>query len=147
MKKKISEKDKTDWEEFLRSNEKLYNKDLANEIKYEDGIKTIDLHGYTLRDANIAVKNLIIKSYNKKINKIIVITGKGMRSKNQEDPYKSSKLSILKYSVPEFIQNDNDLSNMIKKIDLDKNEDLNSGDFTIYLKKKWKWILKKKQNR
>ena len=136
MKKKISEKDKTDWEEFLRSNEKLYNKDLANEIKYEDGIKTIDLHGYTLRDANIAVKNLIIKSYNKKINKIIVITGKGMRSKNQEDPYKSSKLSILKYSVPEFIQNDNDLSNMIKKIDLDKIEDLNSGDFTIYLKKK-----------
>ena len=136
MKKKISEKDKTDWEEFLRSNEKLYNKDLANEIKYEDGIKTIDLHGYTLRDANIAVKNLIIKSYNKKINKIIIITGKGMRSKNQEDPYKSSKLSILKYSVPEFIQNDNDLSNMIKKIDLDKIEDLNSGDFTIYLKKK-----------
>ena len=130
MKKKISEKDKTDWEEFLRSNEKLYNKDLANEIKYEDGIKTIDLHGYTLRDANIAVKNLIIKSYNKKVNKIVVITGKGMRSKNQEDPYKSSKLSILKYSVPEFIQNDDELLNKIKKLDL------NSGDFTIYLKRK-----------
>tara|TARA_B100000989_G_C19482818_1_gene445967 strand:- start:495 stop:890 length:396 start_codon:yes stop_codon:yes gene_type:complete len=128
--KKISKKDKIVWEEFLRSNEKLYNKDVTNEIRYEDEIKTIDLHGYTLRDANIAVKNLIIKSYNKKVNKIVVITGKGMRSKNQEDPYKSSKLSILKYSVPEFIQNDDELLNKIKKIDL------NSGDFIIYLKRK-----------
>ena len=130
MIKKISKKDKIVWEEFLRSNEKLYNKDVTNEIRYEDEIKTIDLHGYTLRDANIAVKNLIIKSYNKKVNKIVVITGKGMRSKNQEDPYKSSKLSILKYSVPEFIQNDDELLNKIKKLDL------NSGDFTIYLKRK-----------
>ncbi len=130
MIKKISKKDKIVWEEFLRSNEKLYNKDVTNEIRYEDEIKTIDLHGYTLRDANIAVKNLIIKSYNKKVNKIVVITGKGMRSKNQEDPYKSSKLSILKYSVPEFIQNDDELLNKIKKIDL------NSGDFIIYLKRK-----------
>ena len=130
MIKKISKKDKIVWEKFLRSNEKLYNKDVTNEIRYEDEIKTIDLHGYTLRDANIAVKNLIIKSYNKKVNKIVVITGKGMRSKNQEDPYKSSKLSILKYSVPEFIQNDDELLNKIKKIDL------NSGDFIIYLKRK-----------
>ena len=130
MIKKISKKDKIVWEKFLRSNEKLYNKDVTNEIRYEDEIKTIDLHGYTLRDANIAVKNLIIKSYNKKVNKIVVITGKGMRSKNQEDPYKSSKLSILKYSVPEFIQNDDELLNKIKKLDL------NSGDFTIYLKRK-----------
>ncbi len=130
MIKKISKKDKIVWEKFLRGNEKLYNKDVTNEIRYEDEIKTIDLHGYTLRDANIAVKNLIIKSYNKKVNKIVVITGKGMRSKNQEDPYKSSKLSILKYSVPEFIQNDDELLNKIKKLDL------NSGDFTIYLKRK-----------
>ena len=130
MIKKISEQDKKDWEEFLSNKDKLPNKDIDEKDKDNFNFTTLDLHGYTLRDANIAVKNLIIKSYNKKVNKIVVITGKGMRSKNQEDPYKSSKLSILKYSVPEFIQNDDELLNKIKKIDL------NSGDFIIYLKRK-----------
>ena len=138
MIKKISEQDKKDWEEFLRSNEKLYNKDLANEIKYEDGIKTIDLHGYTLRDANIAVKNLIIKSYNSNLKKIVIITGKGLRSKNYNDPYKSNKLSILKYSVPDFIKNDPGLIKLIKNINTNEIEDLNSGNFTIFLKTKKK---------
>ena len=94
------------------------------------------MHGYTLSDANIAVKNLIINSYNNKIDRLIIITGKGMRSKNEHDPYKSSKLSILKYSVPDYIQNDKELMDKIKKINFDDVESLNSGNFSITLKKK-----------
>ena len=96
--------------------------------------KTIDLHGYTLRDANIAVKNLINNSYDNKVEKLKIITGKGMRSKSEQDPFKSSKLSILKYSVPEFIQNNRELMSKIKKLNINEVEDLNSGNFTIILK-------------
>ena len=97
---------------------------------------TIDLHGYTLSDANIAVNNLIIKSYNRNVKKIDVITGKGMRSKVLESPYKSKDLSILKYSVPEYIQNNKTLMDKIKKISLEDINNLNSGSFSIYLKVK-----------
>ena len=96
--------------------------------------KTIDLHGYTLRDANIAVKNLINNSYDNKVEKLKIITGKGMRSKSEQDPFKSSKLSILKYSVPEFIQNNRELMSKIKKLNINEVEDLNRGNFTIILK-------------
>ena len=136
MKKKITEKDKKDWDNFIKNNEKLHDKDFLGEKKFYKINKTIDLHGYTLRDANIAVKNLIINSYNNKIDRLIIITGKGMRSKNEHDPYKSSKLSILKYSVPDYIQNEKELMDKIKKINFDDVESLNSGNFSITLKKK-----------
>ena len=105
----------------------------TNNIFYE---KVLDLHGYTIRDANIAVKKLIIKSYNEKLKKLRIITGKGMRSNNLENPYKSKDLSILKYAVPEFINRDKELMEKIKKIDFDNVNNLNSGEFLIYLKKK-----------
>lgn len=136
MKKDLSEKDKKDWDEFINNNEKLANKDShlnTNNIFYE---KVLDLHGYTIRDANIAVKKLIIKSYNEKLKKLRIITGKGMRSNNLENPYKSKDLSILKYAVPEFINRDKELMEKIKKIDFDNVNNLNSGEFLIYLKKK-----------
>ena len=66
-----------------------------------------------------------------------IITGKGMRSQSAEDPYKSSKLSILKHSIPEFINSNIDLMKKIKKI---KNSDeKNSGSFDVYLKSKNKF--------
>ena len=136
MNNKISDKDKKDWENFIKSNERLEDKDnkiYKKKIKYEE---TLDLHGYGLRDANIAVKNLIINSYNNGIKKLKIITGKGNRSNNIKDPYKSNKLGILKYSVPEFIQGEKELIDMIKKIDHDDIQNLNSGDFSIYLKAK-----------
>ena len=113
----------------IRDSNKIYKK----KPKYEE---TLDLHGYGLRDANIAVKNLIINSYNNGIKKLKIITGKGNRSNNIKDPYKSNKLGILKYSVPEFIQGEKELVDMIKKIDHDDIQNLNSGDFSIYLKVK-----------
>ena len=136
MTEKISDKDKEDWNNFITSKEKLDDKDnshFSNQIINE---KTIDLHGYNLRDANFAVKNFIINSYNKGVKKLKIITGKGSRSKNMEDPYKANKLSILKYSVPEFIQNNADLIKMIKKIDIDDINNRSSGHFSIYLKTK-----------
>ncbi len=135
MNRRISNKDKKDWESFVKNNDKLDDKDneiYKETVKYED---SIDLHGYSLRDANIAVKNLIIKSYNKGLKKINIITGKGNRSNNMEDPYKSRKFSILKYSVPEFIQGDHQLIEIIKKIDTDDIKNSNKGEFSVYLKK------------
>ena len=136
MNNKISDKDKKDWEDFIKSKDKLEIKDKEHYTDNKNLEKSIDLHGYTLSDANLAVKNLIVSSYNNGLSKLNIITGKGTRSKNMEDPYKSNKFSILKYSVPEFIQGDKELFKMVKKIDLKSIDNQNSGQFSIYLKKK-----------
>ena len=99
----ISDKDKKDWESFISSDEKLFDKDNKLKKKSSLKIKSIDLHGYTLDQANKFIESFIIQSYEKNINKLIVVTGKGLHSQNEKDPYVSKELSILKYSVPEFI--------------------------------------------
>ena len=131
----ISEKNKKDWEKFLSSNEKLYNKD--NEFKKKVFLKTrsIDLHGHTLEQANKSIEDFIIKSYEEKINKLIVVTGKGIHSQNEKDPYVSKDLSILKYSVPEFISKNKNLMKVINDIKDAKVEDGGTGAFYIFLKK------------
>jgi DNA-nicking Smr family endonuclease len=132
----ISKKDKKDWETFLSSNEKLPNKDLK--LKKHSSIKTrsIDLHGHTLDDANKVINDFIENCYKEQVNKIIVVTGKGLHSKNEKDPYVSRDLSILKYSVPEFIKNNFDLMKKILEIKDAEIEDGGSGAFYIYLKNK-----------
>ena len=101
----ISKKDKKDWENFIASKEKLLNKDTISNSKKYLRIKTIDLHGYTIDQAHRTIENFITKSFEEKINKLIVVTGKGLHSQNEKNPYVSKNLSILKYSVPEFIEN------------------------------------------
>ena len=135
----ISDKDKKDWENFLKSKEKIPNKDFVNKknIRYER-VKKIDFHGYTIDEANQAVEQFIQKCFDESITKIIVITGKGLRSKNVENPYLSKELSILKYSVPEFIESNTSLSKKIIEITDAKIEDGGSGAFYIYLKNKQK---------
>ena len=93
---------------------------------------------YTLEEANIAIKNFINKCFSENVTKIIVITGKGLRSKNIADPYLSKDLSILKYSVPEFVENNKNLMKMIIEITDAKIEDGGSGAFYIYIKNKFK---------
>ena len=132
----ISDKDKKDWETFLSSDEKLPNKDNRFKKKISLQTRSIDLHGYTLQDANRYIKDFIIKSYEEKINKLIVVTGKGLHSQNEKDPYVSKDLSILKYSVPEFISNDKILMSLIYEIQDAKIEDGGSGAFYIILKRK-----------
>jgi len=132
----ISDKDKKDWENFLSNKKPLLNKNLKNKKKKHFKTKSLDLHGYTLEQANIAIEDLIIKSYEEKINKLIIVTGKGTHSQNEQDPYVSKDLSILKYSVPEFISKNKNLMNIINDIQDAKIEDGGSGAFYIYLKKK-----------
>ena len=131
----ITEKDKKDWENFLLKNEKLPNKDNKLSKKITFKTRSIDLHGYTLDDANKSIESFIIKSYQEKINKLIVVTGKGIHSQNEKDPYVSKDLSILKYSVPEFISNNKNLMKIIYEMKDAKIEDGGSGAFYIFLKK------------
>ena len=136
MKKKISLKDKKDWEKFIKSSDKIENKDLNYETIRNVNKKTIDLHGYTLNEANNKIKDFIDKSFLEGVNIINVITGKGSRSKNKEDPYQSADLGILKYSVPEYIRNNKELMKKVKSIDLKSIHDVTKGNFNIILKKK-----------
>ena len=135
MNDKISDKDKKDWENFLKNEEKLSDKDFKKKTNKTFSTRSIDLHGYTLEEANKAVENFIIKSSLESINKLIVVTGKGIHSNNEKNPYVSKDLSILKFSVPEFISNNKKLMTMIYDIQDAKIEDGGSGAFYIYLKK------------
>ena len=136
MNNKISNKDKKDWEDFISGKEKLPNKDLNERQNQNKKKKLIDLHGYTLEEANKCVEKFITKSYNDNISKLIIVTGKGLHSENDKNPYVSKDLSILKYSVPEFITKNPDLMKVILEITDADIEDGGSGAFYIYLKKK-----------
>ncbi len=139
MNKKISNKDKKDWEDFINNKERIPNKDTPiQKIKREESIKKIDLHGHTLQNANKSIEKFIKKCFEDSVTKIIVITGKGLRSKNIANPYVSKDLSILKYSVPEYIESNKDLLKMIIEITDAKIEDGGSGAFYIFLKNKYK---------
>ena len=136
MSDKISDKDKKDWENFLSNNEKLPDKDYSLEKKKILKTGRIDLHGFTLEDANKTIQKYIENSYKNNITKIIVVTGKGLHSNVEKDPYVSKDLSILKYSVPEFIENNVELMEKIIEIKNADIEDGGSGAFYIFLKKK-----------
>ena len=137
MNSKLSDKDKKDWHNFISKKEKLTNKDSQldkNEI-VKEFVKTIDLHGFSLENANKFIEKFIKDCFNEGVNKIIVITGKGLRSKNNENPYISKDLSILKNSIPEFIRSNIDLMKMIKEIKNAEIEHGGKGAFYIFLKK------------
>ena len=132
----ISDKDKQDWNNFINSKEKLPNKDTKFNKKKIFETRSIDLHGYTLDAANKTIEDFINKAFLENVNKIIVVTGKGIHSDNEKDPYVSKELGILKYSVPEFISNNISLMSMINEITDAKIEDGGAGAFYIFLKKK-----------
>ena len=136
MIKKISDKDRKDWENFLSSDETLLDKD--RNLKKNLRIKTqsFDLHGFSLSDANNKINKLITNSYENGISKLIIVTGKGIHSQNEKDPYVSKDLGILKHSVPEYIKSNKELMKMINIIKDADIKDGGSGAFYIYLKKK-----------
>ena len=136
MTSKLSNKDKRDWKKFVESNEKIENKDKDYLSKDKQFLtKTIDLHGYTLEEANKKIFEYVENCYLNNIDKINIITGKGLRSKNTDDPYQSNDLSILKYSVPNYINNNAELMNKVLKIDFDSVNSPSKGNFDIFLKK------------
>jgi len=132
----ISDKDKKDWKNFLEKNEKLPNKDLEKKNNRFHITKSLDLHGLTLDEANIKVENFIIDCFDRKVSKIIIVTGKGLHSQNDKDPYISEKFGILKNSVPDFIKNNRSLMAKIKSITGAEISDGGSGAFYVFLKKK-----------
>ncbi len=136
MSNKISDKDKKDWENFLSNNESLRDKDINFSKKKIIENKTYDLHGFTLDEANKKIKDIINNAYEKNIKKLIIITGKGIHSDNEKDPYVSKNLGILKHSVPFYINNNKELMNMVNEIKEADIDDGGSGAFYIYLKKK-----------
>ena len=131
----ISKKDKKDWLQFINSKEKLYNKDKKIKINKRLGTRSIDLHGYTLDEANTIIEKFIFKSFDEGIDKLIVITGKGIHSNNEKNPFVSKDLGILKNSIPNYIQNNKDLMKKIIEIKEADIKDGGSGAFYIYLKK------------
>ena len=136
MIKRISDKDKKDWFNFINNKEKLDNKDFLEEKKNKKQLdKSIDLHGHTLDKANKIIYEFILSCYSNNVRKIKVITGKGSRSKNKENPYQSESLGILKYSVPEYIKSNYELNRVIKDIKETDIEDISKGSFDIFLKK------------
>ena len=140
MIKKISDKDKQDWQNFIKNKEKIFNKDFVSKKNIrQEKVKKLDLHGYTIEEANKTIEKFINKCFDENVTKIIIITGKGLRSKSVANPYLSKDLSILKYSVPEFIDSNRDLMKMIIEITDAKIEDGGSGAFYIYLKNKLKF--------
>ena len=135
MNNNTSDKDKKDWEEFLSKNDKIPNKDYNSNTKKSFKIRTLDLHGYSLDKANKKVKDFIFESFNNQVRKLIIVTGKGLHSNNEKDPYRSEKLGILRYSVPEFIKSDNELMKIIYETKEANIEDGGQGAIYIFLKK------------
>ena len=136
MSQDLSDKDKEDWESFIESKDKLNDKDQKELKRQFFQTKSIDLHGFTLDEANNFIEDFIMKSYEENINKLIVVTGKGLHSQNKKNPYVSKDLSILKYSVPEFIEHNIELKKIILDITNAKIEDGGDGAFYIHLKRK-----------
>ena len=135
MNNNISDKDKKDWQTFISSKEKVIDKDFKSQKKNLLKVRSIDLHGYTLEQANNAIEQFILKGFEERVNKLIVVTGKGIHSDVEKNPYISKDLSILKYSVPEFINNNQNLMRLINDIQDATIDDGGSGAFYVFLKK------------
>ena len=135
MNNQISDKDKKDWQNFLSKKEKLPDKDNSQTKDKSIKMSEIDLHGFTLDEANKTVDRFINESYEKGINKIRIVTGKGLHSDNEKNPYISKDLSILRYSIPEYIKKNNDLMKLIIEFKEASSHDGGEGAFYIHLKK------------
>ena len=137
LNKKPTPEDLKVWNEFTSSKETIENKDRYLDEKKTSiqKIKKIDLHGLSLDEANKKIEMLIDKYFVEGVEKIIIITGKGLRSKNINNPYVSKDLSILKNSVPEYINANSKIKNKIKSISKAEIRDGGEGAFYIFLKK------------
>ena len=137
MTKNITDKDKKAWQDFIESNDRLENKDTSfNKLSLRNTEKSIDLHGYTLDEANSKIFEFINDCFSSGVKKINIITGKGLRSKNQDNPYQSNQLGMLKFSVPEYIKNNSELMDKVLSIDFESINSPSKGSFDVILKKK-----------
>ena len=137
MKKKIlaTTKDKKDWLDFINNLEAVDDKENNTLENYKiNQVKKLDLHGFSLDQANKVIKKFIGESFQNGFKKLLIITGKGLRSKVHKNPYLSQDMNVLKNTVPEYIKNDNELNDKIKKISKANIKDGGEGAFYILLK-------------
>ena len=144
MKKKfiVPSKDKKDWMLFTKQIGNISPKevDIASKAAIKNKARKLDLHGFSLIEANKAVKKFVIDSFSSGYKKLLIITGKGLRSKSHNNPYISEKLSVLKYSVPEYIRSDKNLNNKVSRIETADVKDGGEGAIYIFLKNKKNFI-------
>ncbi len=142
MKKKytVSSKDKKDWIDFTQNIDDVQPKedDLQKENPQINQLPKLDLHGYSLSESNVIVKKFITETFELGYKKLLIVTGKGSRSKSYDNPYVSEKLHVLKYSIPEFIKNDEDIKNKISNVSEADIRDGGEGAIYIFLKNKKK---------
>jgi len=136
----VSQKDKKDWINFTKKMDNIFAKedDSLAENQERNKIRRLDLHGYSLGDANKIVKKFIIEAFDKNYRKLLIVTGKGSRSKSYDNPYISENFTVLKNSIPEYIKNDESLNSIIIKVIQAKKKDGGEGAINIYLKDKKK---------
>ena len=139
MKKRypVTPKDRKDWTTFTEHLANVYDKDTSFKKQNTalNKIRRLDLHGLSLNQANKVVKKFIIESFEGGYKKLLIITGKGLRSKVHKNPYLSEQMNVLKHSVPEFIKNDEDLFEKISRMSTADLKDGGEGAFYIFLKK------------
>ena len=138
MKKKYSvpQKDKKDWINFTKKMENIFVKEdnSFKENQERNKIRKLDLHGYSLEDANKIVKKFITEAFDNNYRKLLIVTGKGSRSKSYDNPYISKNLSVLKNAIPEYIKNDENLNSIINKVTQAVRKDGGEGAINVYLK-------------
>ena len=135
-KKNFSEVDKKIWENYIKNPLDIYDKEKEDIKNYNRKERfKFDLHGFSLDDANKKVKELISSCFESNYKEILLITGKGIHSSNDKDVYKSKNLGRLKYSVPEFIRSDSELSKIILSIKIADTKDGGDGAILIRLKR------------
>ena len=135
-KKKDLDQDNTKaWEEYIKNPSDIYDKDknFSKENNRKGRFK-YDLHGYTLDDANRKVREIILSCKENNYKEILLITGKGLHSKNEKDIYVSKNLGTLRYSVPAFIKSEEELTNSIVSINEADIKDGGAGAILIKLK-------------
>ena len=134
-KKELNQEDKEIWEDYIKNPSDVYDKDrnTSKDNHRRERFK-FDLHGFTLDEANIKVKEIIEYCFKKKFKELLLITGKGIHSTIDEDAYISKDLGKLKYSIPEFIKNNEDLNKLIISINDAEYKDGGEGAIIIKLK-------------
>ena len=138
MKKKyvVSSKDKKDWIDFTKQISNISPKEadfLQNNTEINK-VRKLDLHGFSLSESNKIVKKFVVESFDQGYKKLLIVTGKGLRSKSYDNPYISEKFSVLRYPVPEFINNDESLNNKVRKISIADIKNGGEGAIYIFLK-------------
>ena len=138
MKKKYtaSSKDKKDWINFTKQigNISLKEADFLQNNAEINKVRKLDLHGFSLSESNKIVKKFVVESFDQGYKKLLIVTGKGLRSKSYDNPYISEKFSVLRYAVPEFINNDESLNNKVRKISIADIKNGGEGAIYIFLK-------------